>query len=220
MIGRLLAVGDIHGCFDPFREMVENKLKLRKKDKLILLGDYIDRGYKSKEVVDFIINLQKSGFDIVPLIGNHESMLLDSLDDEHSLSGWFINGGNETLYSFGIESVKELGDEYIHFFRNLSYYYSSGKFLFVHAGFNDALIDPFKDKTQMIWARREIYSNPAFKDRIIVHGHTPIPLSFCQELVKSDSRVLNIDTGCVYGEIGGYGHLAAIELNSGELFSV
>ncbi|MFA5814000.1 MAG: metallophosphoesterase [Bacteroidales bacterium] len=71
---RLLAIGDIHGCFNAFRTLVEQKIQIKKRDKIILLGDYIDRGTHSKEVVDYIFDLQNKGFDIVPLIGNHEAM--------------------------------------------------------------------------------------------------------------------------------------------------
>lgn len=56
---RLFAIGDIHGCFDSLKELVENKILLTKEDKLVLLGDYIDRGIKSKEVIDYIIDLQE-----------------------------------------------------------------------------------------------------------------------------------------------------------------
>lgn len=58
---RLFAIGDIHGCFNSLKELVENKIQLQKDDKLILLGDFIDRGGKSKEVVDFIIELSENG---------------------------------------------------------------------------------------------------------------------------------------------------------------
>lgn len=61
MNNRLFAIGDIHGCFDSLKELVEHKIQLKKNDKLILLGDYIDRGNKSKEVVDFIIKLKEEG---------------------------------------------------------------------------------------------------------------------------------------------------------------
>ena len=85
MSERLLAIGDIHGCMDPFRELVEKKIRIRKSDRIVLLGDYIDRGYQSREVIDYIIDLQKQGFDIIPLMGNHESMLIDSLGSEQSI---------------------------------------------------------------------------------------------------------------------------------------
>ena len=217
---RLLAIGDIHGSFDPFCEMIEQKIRIRKDDKLILLGDLIDRGYRSREVIDYIIDLQEKGYDLIPLKGNHESMLLESLDSEKSLYNWFMNGGYETLNSFGVESVNELNTKYLSFFKSLQYYYILDKFIFVHAGFNDDIADPFTDRFEMIWSRREHYSNPVFEGKIIVHGHTPIPLSVCMEEVLSHKRVINIDTGCVYEEWGGYGHLSAIELFTMELFSV
>ena len=220
MIGRLIAIGDIHGCLDPFRELVEKKIRIRKSDRIVLLGDYIDRGYQSREVIDYIIDLQKHGFDIIPLMGNHESMLIESLGSDQSLYNWLMNGGNETLFSFGIKSSKELNIKYLHFFKNLLYYYIHDQFIFVHAGFNDEISDPFEDKLHMIWSRRETYTNPVFNGKTIVHGHTPVPFSFCREVVRSDRSVINIDTGCVYDELGGYGHLTAIELFTRELFSV
>ena len=94
---RLLAIGDIHGCFDPFAELVEQKIRIRKGDRLVLLGDYIDRGNKSREVIDYIIDLQDHGFDIITLMGNHESMMLDSFESEQAKYNWFMNGGYETL---------------------------------------------------------------------------------------------------------------------------
>jgi serine/threonine protein phosphatase 1 len=220
MSERLFAVGDIHGCFDPFCDLLERKIIIRKNDTLILLGDYIDRGLRSKEVIDYIIDLQEHGYDIIPLRGNHESMMLDSLESEQSTFNWFMNGGFETLNSFGVESVKKLSKKYIHFFKSLSFYYIRDQFIFVHAGFNDEISDPFEDKFEMLWSRRESYSNPVFKEKIIVHGHTPIPLSRCREEVQSDNGVINIDTGCVYDTLGDYGHLTAIELFTRELFTV
>jgi serine/threonine protein phosphatase 1 len=220
MSERLLAIGDIHGCMDPFTELVEKKIRIRKSDRIVLLGDYIDRGYQSREVIDYVIDLQKHGFDIIPLMGNHESMFIDSLASELSFYNWSMNGGNETLFSFGIKSSKEMDIKYLHFFNNLLFYYIHDKFIFVHAGFNNEISDPFQDKSQMIWSRRESYSNPVFNGKIIVHGHTPVPFTLCREMVLSGRTVINIDTGCVYDELGGYGHLTAIELFTRELFSV
>jgi serine/threonine protein phosphatase 1 len=220
MFERLFAIGDIHGCFDQFRIMVEDRIRIRKSDRLILLGDYIDRGYKIKEVTDYIIDLLQNGFDIIPLIGNHESMMLDAIDNAGSLSGWFLNGGHETLFSFGIESPGELDKKYLEFFRNLTYYYIEDPYVFVHAGFNDEITDPLEDRYHMIWSRRESYNNPFFSGKVIIHGHTPIPLSVCMEQVESGTRFINIDTGCVYNEPGGYGHLTAIELFTRKLYSV
>lgn len=220
MTKRLLAIGDIHGCFDQLRIMVEERIKITKDDRLILLGDYIDRGPEIKETTDYIIALIQKGFDIIPLIGNHESMMLESIENPRHLSAWFMNGGYGTLYSFGIESPDKFEAKYLDFFRNLRYYFIQDRFIFVHAGFNDELTDPLDDKYHMLWSRRETYFNPFFNEKIIIHGHTPISLSVCRERVESGTSIINIDTGCVYDEGGGYGHLTAIELYTRHLFHV
>ena len=217
---RLFAIGDIHGCLDSFRKLVEDKIKISNKDKLVLLGDYIDRGKQSKEVIDYIIELQQKGFDIIPLIGNHESMLLDAVDNDELYPKWIQNGGSETMESFKINSLKEIDQRYIDFFKGLRFYYSLNNFLFVHAGFNDEIINPFADKYHMIWTCRKKYSNPILRDKIIIHGHSPISESSCKKRIQENDPVINIDTGCVYSDKIGYGSLSAIELYSEKLLSI
>lgn len=217
---RLFAIGDIHGCIDQLRELVESVIDIRKQDRIVFLGDYIDRGSKSREVVDYIMDLQHNDFVVIPLIGNHEWMLLEACEKDDRLINWIYNGGSSTLESFGINSLNELGREYIDFFISLQYYYLFKNYIFVHAGFNDIISDPFDDRYDMIWTRRESYSNPVFKDKIIIHGHTPVTLESCRKMIDEKNRVINIDTGCVYSDIPGYGHLTAIELFSMRLFSV
>ncbi len=213
MNSRLFAIGDIHGCFDSLKELVENKIQFQKDDKLILLGDYIDRGDKSKEVVDFIIKLLENGYDVIPLIGNHEAMLLDAFADEKNISKWIQNGGNETLKSFEINSLKDIESKYIKFFKGLSYYYAFENYLFVHAGFNDNLLNPFTDYYSMLWKCKETYTNPLLSDKTIVHGHNPVKVVTCEKRVLSKHRVINIDTGCVYKDNEGYGRLSAYDCN-------
>lgn len=213
---RLIAVGDIHGCITNLRSMVEDKIKLQADDKVILLGDYIDRGKYSREVVEYILSLIERGFDVIPLIGNHEVMLLDSADSR-DLSTWLWNGGDETLRSFGISNPEDLEEKYVVFFRNLKWYYRHGNYLFVHAGFNDEAVNPFDDKISMVWIRRENYNNRIFKDFTIVHGHTPVTMDECISNVQMKSRVINLDTGAVYSGPG-YGKLTAMDLISRELY--
>ena len=208
---RLFAIGDTHGCYDSFKELVENKIQLQKDDKLILLGDYIDRGDKSKEVVDFIIELLGNGYNLIPLMGNHEAMLLDAFKDEKNISKWIQNGGNETLKSFEINSLKDIESKYIEFFKGLRYYYAFQDYLFVHGGFNDNLLNPFIDHSAMLWKCGETYINPLLSDKTIVHGHNPVRVAICDERVLSKHRVINIDTGCVYKDSEGYGRLTAYD---------
>lgn len=217
---RVFAIGDIHGCFDSLNELVVNKIQLKKEDKLILLGDYIDRGNKSKGVIDFIIELLENGYDVIPLMGNHEAMLLDTYEDEKNISKWIQNGGNETLESFEISSVKDIESKYIEFFNGLRYYYAFEDYLFVHAGFNDKLLNPFTDYYSMLWKCKETYTSPLLSDKTIIHAHTPVRLAICEERVLAKHRVINIDTGCVYKDSIGYGRLTAYDCNSQRLLFV
>lgn len=215
---RIFAIGDIHGCFESFRELVENKIHFHVSDKLVLLGDYIDRGNQSKAVVDYIIKLQDKGFDIIPLMGNHESMLLDAIENGKRLSLWIYNGGSKTLESFSIKSLKDLDHIYIDFFKSLPFYYSYKNFLFVHAGFNDETDNPFGDQYSMIWWCREKYLNPALIDKTIIHGHCLVTVTNCKERVQANHQVIDIDTGCVFSDMVGYGRLTALELNTMQLY--
>jgi len=219
-LSRLFAIGDIHGCFKTFYELVIREIDLKKKDKLILLGDYIDRGTQSKEVVDFIIDLQAKGFDVVPLTGNHEAMLLSSYNDPSMFYLWSMNSCETTLLSFGVENVLDIGKHYIDFFSGLKYYESIGNFLFVHAGFNDLDADPFNDREHMIWESRLYYENQVLWGKTIIHGHRPKTLEYVRKKISENSGVIPIDTGCVYGRASGYGYLSALDVNKMILYPV
>jgi serine/threonine protein phosphatase 1 len=212
-MSRLFAIGDIHGCFDEFREMIE-KINPSMDDKLILLGDYIDRGPGIKETIDYILSLKEQGFDIVALKGNHEVLMLHALSTGNYFN-WLNNGAESTLASFGIGMHDPLDSRYLDFFKDLLWYYQHDNYLFVHAGFSNS--DPFTDYDPMVWTRNERYTHPLLTDKIIIHGHTPITREQCIKNVRRKKNVLNIDTGCVYKELG-YGVLTAIELPSQELF--
>lgn len=212
MKNRHFAIGDIHGCFNSFKKLIEDKIGITKSDKVVLLGDYIDRGSQSKEVVDYIIELKEKGFEIIPLKGNHEAMLLDAFGDESLVSRWILNGGNETLKSFGISSLKKLETKYLDFFRNLRLYYEFENYLFVHAGFNDEIENPFDDSYHMIWNCRENYTHPILRDKTIIHGHCVIPSTTCDDRIKYDNPVINLDTGCVYLNHSGLGRLTSLEI--------
>jgi serine/threonine protein phosphatase 1 len=197
---------------------LKQKIQIKESDKIILLGDYIDRGTQSKYVIDYIIDLREKGFDIVPLLGNHEALLLDANNNEELTSKWIQNGGSTTLKSFNITSLKDIEPKYIEFFKGLSYYFAFEEYLFVHAGFNDSEINPFVDKYSMIWLCKQTYENPLLMNKIIIHGHRPNPVEVCKDIVLSNKNVINLDTGCVYSNMTGYGTLTAVELNTRSLY--
>jgi serine/threonine protein phosphatase 1 len=219
-MARLFAISDIHGCYNPFYELVTNIIKLTKSDQLILLGDYVDRGEHSKEVIDFILDLAKKGFNIISLTGNHEAMLVDSYNKPEIFPLWLMNGGATTLTSFGIQDIRNIDNKYLEFFTTLEYFKIIGKVIFVHAGFDDSAIDPFSIKHTMIWECRNSYDNPVLSGKTIIHGHRPRTLTSVKKLLSEKPPVIPIDTGCVYEKEIGYGILTAIEVNSMQLFSV
>lgn len=185
-----------------------------------MLGDYIDRGPNSKAVLDLIIDLLSEGFDIIPLMGNHEDMMLTAADSATSAHNWMLNGGGETLQSFNALSVSEIDDRYLSFIDGMHKYHIQDSFIFVHGGFNDDLDDPFSDEYSMLWERRFEYKSPEFKDKTIVHGHRPHPLHELKKQMEVSPSVINIDTGCVYGKERGLGDLTAIDLLSMKLYTV
>jgi serine/threonine protein phosphatase 1 len=219
-MARLLAISDIHGCYETFHELLINRLKIKKSDRVMLLGDYIDRGEKSKEVIDLIIDLKVRGYNVTALAGNHEWMLTETLKRAEMERLWLLNSGLSTLQSFNAENARKLDAKYIDFFYNLPYYEIVGSYIFVHAGLDDDSEDPFSDIQEMIWECRKEYKNPALAGKTIIHGHRPKTVEYVLNMIKSGSQAIPVDTGCVYDKELGFGYLSALEINSMKLISV
>lgn len=226
-MNRRIVVGDIHGCFLTLKALVENQVKLDKTDQLYLLGDYIDRGPRSREVIEYLIQLKWQGYNVFPLKGNHEDMMLRAIQDPSCLHSWFNNGAEETLRSFEIpepllfetEGVQLIPERYIAFLSGLPLYYELKDYILVHAGLNLNLPDIFSDHEAMLWNRSADAGKFNIKAKCIVHGHTPMPIvSIRNQIRKGGCKTLNLDGGCVYRDLPGYGYLPAINLENKELF--
>ncbi|HLF63763.1 MAG TPA: metallophosphoesterase, partial [Saprospiraceae bacterium] len=94
---RVFAVGDIHGCHQTFRKLLLDEIRIKKSDRIYCLGDYVDRGPDSKGVVDFILELRRSGYHIHTLRGNHEQLMMTSIESTENFELWELNGGSATL---------------------------------------------------------------------------------------------------------------------------
>ncbi len=190
--------------YEPLVELFKI-LPVEKWDKVIFLGDYIDRGPQSKEVIEFLKTLKKN-YDVVLLKGNHEDMLLRCVENGDCFP-WERNGCAATISNYdGVENIKKELD----FFKSLKPYHEEGKYLFVHGGVKPGI--PLEDQQEfdMIWIRDEfIYSENPLPGKIVVFGHTP----FKEVLIMEDK--IGIDTGCVYGN-----KLSAIRLDDMKVFSV
>lgn len=206
---RIFAIGDIHGCRKTFEKLLVERIEIKKEDAIYCIGDYIDRGEDSKGVIDLITELRNQGFHIFTLRGNHEQMMLDAVSGKKAMKLWLDNGGKTTLKSFGIKSLDNLPTGYFSFLNETEFYLEKDRFIFAHAGLNFENENLFEDKEAMLWERNFFPQQPALKNRLLIHGHTPIPLTF---ILQQTGNCINIDGGCVYKNRPNFGNLVAVKL--------
>ena len=193
---KIFVVGDIHGCFDKLRALMEKIPINFKRDQLIFIGDYIDRGSRSLEVVDYLIELKKRLTDTIFLKGNHEDMLENYLDGSDRFT-YLLNGGQRTLDAY-LNRPNNPGEypvppAHLEFFKSLHLYYQTDDYIFVHAGLRKKVPLESQKTIDLLWIRDEfIFSDFNFGKRVIF-GHTP----FKEPLVQTNK--IGIDTGAVYG---------------------
>ncbi|UZR94652.1 metallophosphoesterase family protein [Chondrinema litorale] len=213
--GRRFVISDIHGCYHSFKQLLKT-INLQKEDQLFLLGDYIDRGPNSSGVLNLVIKLIQSGFQVFPLRGNHEQMLLDLEGQDEEVIHWSLSRNNAIDL---LESQGKIRQTYLEFCSRLPYIYDLGDYYLVHAGINFNSRKPFKNYEDMLWIRDFEVKEKLLQGKQIVHGHTPIELTYIKNAVKNKSSVIPLDNGCVFsGEYAGLGKLLCLELNSGEIY--
>ena len=215
-------ISDTHGCLLTLRHLVEDLIAFSKNDSLFLLGDYIDRGPLSAQLLDYLISLTENGYQIFPLRGNHEQMLLDSMYSTSAYLLWLQNMGNETiasyknLYGINFSFPQDIPKKHYTFLRSLPYYeIVNQKFLLVHGGINYYAKNPLEDTNALLWNRPVEVPTGFMPGHTIIHGHTPTPLrTILEKLEETEQRLIPLDAGCVYkGKIAGCGYLAALNLD-------
>lgn len=226
-------IADVHGCFHTLKALVEDVLSPSKEDLLYFLGDYIDRGAKSKDVIDYIRDLKQNGYNVVALMGNHEeSMIQAILEDRQKKSKfslfkksypikdrWFEYGGKETLTSFGVENPSDISDDYFEWLSSLKNYFIEERFLLAHAGFNFKIDNIFDDQDSMRWIRDFEVDFDKSKGKRVIHGHVPVRLELIKKLIQEEHfGYIDLDNGCIYKSKPDMGNLVSLELNSLELF--
>lgn len=194
--GRLIyAVGDIHGCLGLLRRMMRvilediSSISPNEPAVLVFLGDYVDRGGQSRNVIDYLDALSQGGFEVHHLKGNHEEAMLRFLTDPSGGPSWAIHGGSQTLQSYGvaapmIEAPVEAWEQarqafvaavpatHLAFLQNLKLTVTIGSYLFVHAGLRPGVPIERQSEHDMLWIREPFLSRGDFGP-IVVHGHTP-----------------------------------------------
>ena len=203
---RRIAIGDVHGCSKALRTVIET-IDPQPDDEIVFLGDYVDRGPDSRNVVDQIIELQ-SQCNVVALRGNHEIMLLAVALHGMNESVWLNNGGRATVTSYG-GSLGRIPAEHLEFFQQLDPFYETDTTIFVHAGYHHLKAMSEQDDASIYWNHLLPPLPPPHKSgKRVVVGHTPQPSGN----ILNGGHVVCIDTYCF-----GTGYLTALDVSNGEI---
>ena len=195
---KIFAIGDIHGSADKLSTLMEKIPIDYTKDILVFIGDYIDRGPGSFEVVDYLVELKQNHPDIVFLKGNHEDMLQKYLAGTDRFT-YLFNGGQQTLDSYLNRQNKSefspIPSDHLEFYKSLVLHHQTEDYIFVHAGVRPKIPLDKQKPEEILWIREDfIHSKSDFGKRVIF-GHTP----FSEPLVQPNK--IGIDTGAVYGNL-------------------
>lgn len=209
---RIYAVGDIHGRSDLLTKLLKDLQAdalggaYKGQPILIFLGDYIDRGLQSKEVIDILMGELVSPFETYFLKGNHEAAMLQFLREPSAGPRWAEFGGAETLASYGVrtprsrmaseewavasaELARVLPPEHLRFLARLQVSVRLGDYLFVHAGVRPGVDLDRQSEYDLLWIRDEFLNDSRPLGVTVVHGHTPATRPY------RDARRVGVDTG-------------------------
>ena len=208
---RVYAIGDIHGRIDLLRRL-QARIRIDAQDSraescvVVYLGDYVDRGGHSRDVIECLIEEPIDGFECVSILGNHEAFLLEFLDDPACGDIWVFNGGDTTLRNYGVEVgdpefyasgwewlrdrfVEHLPESHLDFLRGLPLMHVEGDYLFVHAGIRPGIPLESQAREDLLWIREGFLDFEDDLGKVVVHGHTPL-----KEVQIRPNRI-GIDTG-------------------------
>jgi serine/threonine protein phosphatase 1 len=211
---RTIAIGDIHGCSAALASLVK-AIEPTPLDTLVFLGDYIDRGPDSKGVLEEVIALAEQCI-VVPLMGNHEEMLLAALEGQSELRYWLKFGGIEALASYGYKGGVEprpadvrtlIPSEQLEFIRRCRDYVETERHIFVHAYYDPDR--PLHEQTWsgLRWAILPQIPRPHYSGKVAIVGHTP----------QTSGEILDLGyLKCIDTFCHGGGWLTALEARTGK----
>lgn len=215
-------IGDIHGCFDQIYHLLElirddigQNLSVTgttdsvKKPKIIFLGDLIDRGPRSKDVVDLLLNYRPDYAEPIFLKGNHEAVFLKVIKgDLESFKFWCQFGGRDCMRSYGVSNIGEIDynpeavlnrfieaiePSHIEFISSFDYYHVARDYLCVHAGIRPNVPLSKQKNKDMMWIREPFLKHKKAHEYRVIHGHT-----ISDAPVERPNRI-GIDTGVYNG---------------------
>jgi serine/threonine protein phosphatase 1 len=215
-VGRVLVVGDMHGCIDELDRLLE-ALSPGRDDTVCCLGDYIDRGPAAQAVITRLLRLRDEGPECVFLKGNHEDMFLAFLGyPGHYGESFFGNGGVATLASYGLERLsgrevrERLPEDHREFLLALRTEARFDGFLCVHAGVRPTVPLDQQSDEDLLWIREGFIDRPHAFPFVVVFGHTPR-----RDVYLDLPYKIGLDTGLIYGN-----RLSCLELRSGALHQI
>lgn len=209
---RIYCIGDIHGRDDLLAQLhaqiLEDAADFDGQRFTVYLGDYIDRGPASCQVIDRLLDQPLAGFEAIYLLGNHEQALLDFLQDPRAMAAWMNWGGKQTLASYGVplppglslehmqllshQLQENLPDRHLRFYQALVPSHASGDYYFVHAGIRPGIALHQQELGDQLWIREEFTRSSQQHEAVIVHGHS---ISTEAELLPNR---IGIDTGAFH----------------------
>lgn len=225
------AIADIHGCYYTFKQLLEEVLQISPDDHIYLLGDMVDRGPHTQQVLDYIMLLQQQGYHIMPVQGNHEYFVCTAHQMEQSgltkhwwnksakqfVHTWLHTGGTHTLKSFGVSNALDIPEHYIHWLQALPTHYITPTAILTHAGLNCSSPHPYEDTDTLLFGTHSNYNAQYLQQKYVIHGHNAVSLDGIYAMLRNIDKnmYLCIDNGCVYaGHHDDCGHLMALNLNN------
>lgn len=218
-MARRFAIADIHGCSRTFRQLLQC-IALTKEDQLYLMGDYIDRGPDSKGVLDTIMELLDKGYDLRPLMGNHEKLFLNAFRSFEDTNTWHWCGGGFTLNSFDAKRPEDIPKIYLDFLAALPTIQVTDDYVLVHAGLHFRLPDPIKDTPDhfRLWERDYTVMPELIGNRTLVVGHTVTDIHTIRKSLNNP--LIRLDNGCYDKGHVGFGSLVALDLDCRQIIEV
>ena len=206
---RVYCIGDVHGRADLLQELhamiLDDAAGFDGERSIVYLGDLIDRGMNSREVIELLLEESLPEFEAIYLMGNHERTFVDFMEYPEQAAGWLAWGGRETVLSYGISAPPGLGrhdagwvrDEllervpkrHVGFLSNMRSFHLEGDYLFVHAGIRPRIPLQEQSDSDLLWIRQEFLESNDDHGCVVVHGHT-----ISDEVVIRPNRI-GIDTG-------------------------
>ncbi len=206
MSGRTLAIGDIHGCGVAL-DVLLSKMELTPDDTLVVLGDVVDRGPSTREVIDRLFETRQI-CNVIFIKGNHEEMMLNAVETGERIEDWKQFGGEETLQSYGGD-IEKIPQEHLNFLEAGLDFWQTDSDIFVHANLEPDISLDEQTSEWLRWTRLTGFEKPHPSGKRVICGHS-----------SQFSGVPAILEGwvCIDTWVYGAGALTCLDVATGELY--